>query len=97
MVELRVSDEALRGLAGTVRARSGEVASLLGQLRGGIDATLGASWAGQASGAFQERFVQWQQGAQQLNDALQGLAVLLDRAAESYAATEEGIRQAFRT
>lgn len=56
---------------------------------------LGADWAGQASSRFQELYAQWQHGALQLREALEGISALTAQAGSAYQSSEEAIAASF--
>jgi WXG100 family type VII secretion target len=57
---------------------------------------LAGSWQGQASGAFNGYYEQFNQNWSQCRQALEGVSQMLDRAAQAYDDAEAGIAQQFR-
>jgi WXG100 family type VII secretion target len=63
---------------------NGELRTLLAQIEPVAD-----TWKGQASAAFQQLIQRWNEDAQQLTRALEGIAESLDVSTKNYAAVEE--------
>lgn len=93
MAAITVQSEDLRDQAGRVAQGSTEVTDVLSRLTGEISA-LAAGWQGAASEAFQSRWAEWQAGAQQVQQAMDGMGQFLQQAAASYEATEDELRSA---
>ena len=93
MARIGVQSEELRQQAGAVKAGAAEVNDILGRLTGQIQ-TLASSWEGAASAAFQARWQEWQAGAAQVQQAMDGMGIFLDQAAVTYEETEESLRAA---
>jgi WXG100 family type VII secretion target len=93
MSTLLVTSENLLGLSAEALATSDEVSALLDRLRARVKPVSG-TWQGQASDAFQALFDDWDRGANQVRDALSGIASLLHAAGTTYQQAEDGIRSA---
>jgi WXG100 family type VII secretion target len=89
MARIGVQSEDLRQQASTVKAGAAEVNDILGQIQ-----TLASTWEGAASAAFQTRWQEWQAGAAQVQQAMDGMGIFLDEAARAYEETEESLRAA---
>ena len=93
MARIGVQSEELRQQAATVKVGAGEVNDILSRLTAQIQ-TLASSWEGAASAAFQTRWQEWQAGAAQVQQAMDGMGIFLDEAARAYEETEESLRAA---
>lgn len=93
MARIGVQSEELRQQAGAVKTGAAEVNEILSRLTGQIQA-LASTWEGAASAAFQTRWQEWQTGAAQVQQAMDGMGVFLDQAALTYEETEESLRAA---
>jgi WXG100 family type VII secretion target len=93
MARIGVQSEELRQQATTVKTGAAEVNDILGRLTGQIQA-LASTWEGAASAAFQTRWQEWQAGATQVQQAMDGMGIFLDEAARTYEETEESLRAA---
>ncbi|OLT00612.1 hypothetical protein BJF90_34230 [Pseudonocardia sp. CNS-004] len=88
-----MQSEELRQQAAEVKAGAGEVNDILSRMTGRIQ-TLASSWEGAASAAFQARWQEWQVGAAQVQQAMDGMGIFLDEAARTYEETEDSLRAA---
>lgn len=91
---IQVTPEQLHDASAKLTSGASAIESTLGDLSSRVSA-LGAEWAGQASGRFQDLYAQWQQGAQQLREALMGISQLTAQAGTAYAQSEEAIAASF--
>ncbi len=91
---IQVTPEQLHDASAKLSGGASAIESTLGDLSNRVS-SLGAEWAGQASGRFQELYAQWQQGAQQLREALMGISQLTAQAGSAYAQSEEAIAASF--
>jgi WXG100 family type VII secretion target len=89
---IKVTAEDLQTLSGTVRSGSESIQEQLNHLRGQVNAVVGGDWMGMASGAFNERYEQWNTSAVGLQQALDGISTLLAQASAQYQQTEDAIR-----
>ncbi len=93
MARIGVQSEELRQQASTVKAGAAEVNDILAQLTGQIQ-TLASTWEGAASAAFQTRWQEWQNGATQVQQAMDAMGIFLEEAARTYEETEDSLRAA---
>ena len=91
---IQVTPEKLHDASAKLSSGASAIEGTLGDLSNRVSA-LGAEWAGQASGRFQELYAQWQQGAQQLREALMGISQLTAQAGSAYQQSEEAIAASF--
>ncbi len=91
---IKVTPEQLHDTSAKLSSGASAIEVTLGDLSNRVGA-LGAEWAGQASGRFQELYAQWQQGAQQLREALVGISTLTAQAGTAYQASEDAIAASF--
>ena len=84
-----VTPQELRDTAKQVRLGSEEVQQVLASLASGVQ---GLKWRGSASEGFQLMFQDWQRGAFQVREAMDGIALLLAQAGDAFERTDEGIR-----
>jgi len=89
----KVSSDELTTLGQRVSAGSEETQTLLSNL-GSQVAALAGVWDGQAAANFQNLYTEWQSGASQVREAMDGIARFLLTAAQSYETTEAQIAQA---
>jgi WXG100 family type VII secretion target len=73
-----------------------DIQGTLSQLKGQL-APLAGAWKGSASTAFQSLMVRWDDAAQRLNHALQGIGESIQVSSASYAAQEEEHSQTMST
>jgi WXG100 family type VII secretion target len=95
MSGIRVTPEQLQSLSGRVRSGAGGIEGELGSLASSL-APLGSDWAGQAQAQFQTLWADWQRNAKGLNEALQGIATLLQQAGSAYQRAEDAVASSFR-
>ena len=91
MGKLKVTSEQLISLSGSLKNGSESVQSQLDSMRRQIE-PLAADWEGAASGQFQSMWNEWQSGAKQVREALEGISKLLKGAGEAYERTEADIK-----
>jgi WXG100 family type VII secretion target len=93
MNKLTVDSSDLRAQAGQVKSGSSEVSEILSRLTAQIT-ELAGRWEGSASQAFQSRWQEWQTGAQSVQQAMEGMGLFLDSAAQAYEDTEASLSNA---
>jgi WXG100 family type VII secretion target len=93
---LKVTPAQLEGLSGTVGAVSAEVRGSHQSLRAQLSPLFGADWSGAAATQFTALYEQFEQHADGLSAALDGIGQLLGRAGSSYAEVEQQIAASFR-
>jgi WXG100 family type VII secretion target len=91
MAAIDVESTELRQQAQSVRSGASEVNDIVGRLTGQVQ-ELSGRWRGSASESFQGLWDEWQRGAQQLREAMQGIGDFLERAAETYEQAEDSIK-----
>jgi WXG100 family type VII secretion target len=91
---IKVTPEQLHDTSSKLSSGASAIETTLGDLSSRVS-SLGAEWAGQASGRFQELYAQWQQGANQLREALMGISQLTAQAGAAYQQSEEAIAASF--
>jgi WXG100 family type VII secretion target len=94
MQGFRVTPEQLSHLSSRVSGSAGQIDRELRSLDGTL-APLGSDWAGTAQQRFTELYRQWQDGARQLHQALDGISQLLGQAGSHYADAERAIAASF--
>jgi WXG100 family type VII secretion target len=92
---IKVTSEDLHTLSLNVRSGSEHIQEQLTNLQNQVTNVVGGEWMGAASGAFHQRYEEWNTSAAGLRDALDGIASLLMSAGSQYQQTEDGIRSAF--
>ncbi|HEY0561508.1 MAG TPA: WXG100 family type VII secretion target [Frankiaceae bacterium] len=95
MTNILVTPAQLQTLSGRTHASAAQIAGELASLRGAL-APLGSDWAGSAAVAFEALFEEWRRSADGLQQALDGIAQLLQSAGSSYAQAETQIANSFR-
>ena len=90
----RITPEQLTELSTRVLGGSSNISGELASLRGAL-APLEGEWQGLARDRFRELYEQWDTGATQLQQALDGIARLLAQAGQSYADAERSVASSF--
>ncbi len=90
MAMIKVTSEQLASLAANLKSGNEQVQQQLASMRGQV-APVAADWQGAAAGNFQQLWQEWDQGAKQIQEALDGIAMLLQKAAQTYDAAESSI------
>ena len=93
MQKLTVQSEDLSHQSTEVHQGAEHVNDILTRLGGQIS-QLAGNWAGGASDAFHHRWEEWQNGARDIQRAMDDMAQFLKNAADAYEQTEEQIRSA---
>jgi WXG100 family type VII secretion target len=89
---IKVTAEDLLSLSQQVESGSEQIQDQLSRLQGQVMSVVGGDWMGAASGAFHQRYEEWNQSAAGLREALDGIHTLLVGAANQYQQTEDSIR-----
>jgi early secretory antigenic target protein ESAT-6 len=92
---LTVTSSELRSTASDMRAGASTIAGELQRLMGRVR-TLTSSWTGTAASAFDGYYEQFNTSWSQCEQALNGIADLLNASAGSYDDTEAGVAGQFR-
>ena len=93
MTLIKVTAEDLENLSGQVASGSESIQDQLSRLQGEVSSVVGGDWMGAASGAFHERYEEWNRSAAGLREALDGISQLLANAAVQYQNTEDAIQR----
>jgi WXG100 family type VII secretion target len=91
---IKVTSEDLLTVSASLQSGAGEIDSRLSSMRAQVQSLIESGWQGAASAQFGSLFTEWNTGAGQLNQALEGISQLLSQAANAYAQTEQSITQA---
>jgi WXG100 family type VII secretion target len=89
---IKVTAEDLQSLSQNVHGGSESIQEQLTRLQGEVSGVIGGAWMGSASGAFHQRYEEWNRSAAGLKDALDGISQLLAHASVQYQQTEDAIR-----
>jgi WXG100 family type VII secretion target len=92
---LRLTQGELQARAASLRNGAGEIEGQLSQMSSQISSLVGQDWEGQARDSFQALWQEWQSGARQVHEALQGISQLLDTAGRSFEQTEADVTRSF--
>jgi WXG100 family type VII secretion target len=93
MSELRVGTESVRDAGARAHSLVSEFADALSQCNATAAALVNGSWTGPASSQFASGWAEWLRGAQEVHDALAGIATLLAESATQYESTESSVTQ----
>jgi WXG100 family type VII secretion target len=96
MPALRVTPDQLTGLSSAVTGTAGQTHEAHARLRGQLAPLFGADWSGQASAQFTALYTQFDQSANALTSALEGIGALLRGAGTAYEQVEVQIAGSFR-
>lgn len=92
---ITVTPAELQQIAGQLTTGAGEVESILSTLAGYVS-PLQADWVGQAQQQFEALWLEWQNSARGLHEALTGIATMTQQAGSAYESNEQGIAATFR-
>ena len=95
MATYKVASEDLAEASTQLTTGSSELEGTLSQLRKIVDG-LAADWQGTGSSAFAELYQEFHSAGAQLTESLEGISTLLNKAAVSYAESEQSVTSAFR-
>jgi WXG100 family type VII secretion target len=93
---IRVTADDLTTVSSSLQSGATEITSHLQSMQAQVNNLIEGGWQGAASSQFGTLYQQWNQGAGQLNQALQGISTLLSNAATTYAQTEQAIAQSMQ-
>ena len=96
MSEIKVTSEELLSTSNSLATGAQNVSDELSRLRGLVEALIGADWVGSASTSFNELWQQWANGANQVQQALEGISQMLTAAANTYQQTEDQLASQLR-
>ena len=91
---IKVTPEQLLSVSGQLTAGANSIESTLGRLASQV-APLGADWAGAAQARFHARWNEWQQGSRMLHQALEDIALLMQRASVSFETNDQQVASSF--
>lgn len=80
---LQVDQATLHQVARDIRSAKDDISAHLGTVRGAAE-ILGSAWTGQAASAFTNLMLRWDGDAKQLAAAMDDIANLLDKSADSH-------------
>jgi WXG100 family type VII secretion target len=93
---IKVTSDDLMTVSGSLQSGGGEIDSRLKSMQGQVQSLIESGWQGAASSQFGSLFAEWNQGAAQLNQALEGISQLLAKASTTYAEAEQAITQSMQ-
>jgi|SRR5579871_5977924 len=96
MQRIQVTSSELRDSASRMRATAGSVQDQLTQQMNNVQNLLSAEWTGDASAAFGGFYKEMNDGWSKVKDALENVAQMVDRSAQSYEDNEQAIRGQFQ-
>lgn len=96
MSQIKVTSEELLSTSSSLATGAQNVAEELARLRGLVESLIGAEWSGAASGSFNELWQKWGTGANQVQQALEGISQMLSAAANTYQQTEDQLANQLR-
>jgi WXG100 family type VII secretion target len=92
---LRLTQGELQARAASLRSSAGEIENQFAQMGSQIGALVNEDWEGAARDRFQGLWQEWQNGARQCHEALQGIAQVLDAAGRAFEHTESDVARSF--
>lgn len=93
---IKVTSEDLMSVSSSLQSGAGEIDSRLKSMQGQVQSLIESGWQGAASTQFGSLYQEWNQGAAQLNQALEGISQLLSNASRTYAETEQAIARSMQ-
>lgn len=96
MSRITVTSDSLSHVSTQLTQGSFDIDSRLSQLNTLVHNLSDSEWSGSASSGFTELYTQFHQAGNDLKNALDGIAELLNRAARVYEETEASIAQSMR-
>ncbi len=96
MPAIKVTSEQLESVSNQLRAGSEDVSSQLRSMESQVKGLVDADWQGAASDSFRDMWDQWQVGAAQVKEALDGISQMMAQAAATYRDTEEQLTRQMR-
>ena len=91
----KVTPQSLHSSAANARGRAGDVETIQKGLNSQLSGLVGGEWSGRSSAQVDALWQKYNQGAQQMIEALRGIAQLLDNAGTAYAEAESAITKTF--
>ncbi len=96
MPAIKVMSEQLQSVSSPLQRGSEDVSQQLNSMESQVKALVDADWTGAASDSFRGLWDQWQTGAAQVKEALDGIPQMLGQAARTYEETESQLAQQLR-
>lgn len=96
MPNLEVTFESLSATSSDLGKGGGEIDHQLNSMESKVRDLTNAGWKGSASSAFQELWDQWQRGAKDVREALEGIGQMASEAARTYEETEQQLASQIR-
>ncbi len=96
MGAIKVTSEQLHSVSSQLNTGSEEVSQRLESMRMQVQGLVDADWTGAASDSFNELYSQWNIGARQVKEALDGISRMLGQAATTYQETEDLLARQLR-
>jgi WXG100 family type VII secretion target len=97
MALIKVTSEELASASAQLTSGSQEIDTQLTSMRSLVESLVAADWQGAASSSFESLYQEWNTSAANLQQALEGIATLLSKAAQSYSDTESQIQQSMHS
>jgi len=94
MSSVRVTFQDLEDGSSMLQRGAGDIQAQLDTMKSRLS-SISVSWEGAASSQFQSLWAEWDTGARQVREALEGISALLARAAQNYRSVEDANRSQF--
>jgi WXG100 family type VII secretion target len=91
MAQIVVTADELDNVANQLNNGASDVLQQFNVLKSAVDNLVSGGWQGSASQSYQETYTQWNQGAQQVHEALTQISQMLHGAATTYRDTEASL------
>jgi WXG100 family type VII secretion target len=95
MAIIKVTSEDLHATSASLKSAAETIKNTSEQAKSQVEGLVQGDWTGTASSAFDQAFMQWKSGADQVDQALNRIGELLNNAAQSYETTEQNITSSF--
>jgi WXG100 family type VII secretion target len=92
---LKVTSEELLSLAQSLKSGGDQVQTQLDSMRRQVE-PVATEWEGAASTSFQQLWSEWQSGARQVQQALDGISALLNNAGHTYQSAEDSVKSSMQ-
>jgi|SRR5438067_1717654 WXG100 family type VII secretion target len=89
MGAIKVTSEQLHSVSSQLNSGSEEVSQRLEHMRSQVQQLVDADWTGAASNSFNDLYTEWNNGARQVKEALDGISRMLEQTARTYQETED--------
>lgn len=91
MAQIVVTADELDNVASQLNNGASDVLQQFNVLKAAVENLVSGGWQGSASQAYQDTYTRWNQGAQQVHDALLQISQMLHGAANTYRETEASL------